>query len=89
MERCETCGNAYENTFKVILNGREHTFDCFECAIYRLAPRCKSCNVPIIGHGLEDGLDMYCCAGCARVQGVTDLKDHSVQTDSVSSNLRE
>lgn len=77
MERCETCGNAYEKAFQVIIQGKEHTFDSFECAIERLAPRCVHCKTRIIGHGLENGDDMYCCAGCARANGVTDLKDHS------------
>jgi len=77
VERCESCGNAYKKTFKIIMGSREHTFDCFECAIQKLAPHCKNCDTRIIGHGLECGLDYFCCAGCARVQGVTDLMDHS------------
>jgi hypothetical protein len=81
MERCETCGNAYERTFKIFMNGKEHTFDCFECAIHALAPHCKNCDIPIIGHGLESGLDYFCCAGCARIHGVTDLKDHTDQSE--------
>jgi hypothetical protein len=80
MERCENCGNAYEKTFKVTMMGKaEHTFDCFECAIHALAPVCKACGTRVIGHGLEDGLDIFCCAGCARKMGVTDLKDHTEQ----------
>ncbi len=79
MERCDNCGNAYERNFKVIMSGKEYSFDCFECAINKLAPHCKACDTRIIGHGLEDGLDMYCCAGCARMHGVTDLKDHVPQ----------
>src|SRR5215216_6201944 len=44
MSRCETCGNEYEKTFEVILNGESHTFDSFECAIHRLAPPCAHCG---------------------------------------------
>jgi hypothetical protein len=77
MERCETCGNAYERTFKIHMNGKDHTFDCFECAIQALAPHCNNCGTRIIGHGLESGLDFFCCAGCARMHGVTDLVDHT------------
>jgi hypothetical protein len=33
MTQCEVCGNDYDKTIKVIVNGKNHTFDCFECAI--------------------------------------------------------
>jgi hypothetical protein len=36
----------------------------------------------VIGHGVEDGLNVFCCAGCARMQGITDLKDHSTESYS-------
>lgn len=39
--------------------GRRHTFDCFECAIHLLAPRCDHCGCRIVGH---------------RVDGVTELR---------------
>lgn len=84
MERCVCCGNAYERAFKIHMHGKDYTFDSFECAIHHLAPRCKNCNVPIVGHGHEAGLDYFCCAGCARIHGVTDLKDH---TDNIDTSL--
>ena len=37
-QQCETCGNHYDKAFKVIKEGRTHTFDSFECAIHALAP---------------------------------------------------
>jgi len=77
MERCETCGNAYENSFHVVMKGETHVYDSFECAIQGLAPHCKMCDTRIIGHGLENGTDIYCCAGCARNDSVTLLKDHN------------
>ncbi len=76
MERCEKCGNAYERTFQVTMEGRTYTFDCFECAIGLLAPVCQVCGTQIIGHGVESGDDYFCCAGCARAYGVTKLQDH-------------
>lgn len=33
MPTCETCGNQYDKCFDVIIGGRPHTFDSFECAI--------------------------------------------------------
>lgn len=79
MQRCETCGNAYDKIFKVHMHGKDHNFDSFECAIHLLAPRCNNCDIRIIGHGVENGPDMYCSAACARVHGVTGLKDHTDQ----------
>lgn len=76
MQRCETCGNAYSNCFKVELGNSVHHFDCFECAIHILAPKCDACAVRVIGHGVETGNKVFCCANCARVEGVTQLKDH-------------
>jgi hypothetical protein len=76
MERCENCGNSYAKVFKIIMNGASHTFDSFECAIQKLAPSCESCGTRIIGHGLEKGSQFFCCAGCARKMGVTELIDH-------------
>jgi hypothetical protein len=32
----ENCGNDYDKAFQVRLNGKDHTFDSFECAIKRL-----------------------------------------------------
>jgi hypothetical protein len=67
MPRCETCGNEYEKAFKVVMQGRSHTFDSFECAIKALAPVCPHCSCTIIGHGFvaNDG-QIFCCEHCAR-----------------------
>lgn len=77
MKKCDNCGNAYDKMFKVVMFNVEHHFDCFECAINKLAPLCNSCGTKIIGHGLEDEMNTYCCAACARVMGETTLKDHT------------
>lgn len=77
MKRCDKCGNAYHNTFEIVKNGKSYNFDCFECAISLLAPVCSCCGTQIIGHGLEKGEDLYCCAGCARNHGITELQDHA------------
>lgn len=77
MEKCDTCGNAYDGTFKVHMKGSFYNFDSFECAIHLLAPKCKNCEVKVIGHGVESGGDVFCCSACARICGITDLKDHS------------
>ncbi|MEN0057207.1 MAG: hypothetical protein AAGB31_00095 [Bdellovibrio sp.] len=75
MDTCENCGNAYDKAFKVKLAGKEHTFDSFECAINKLAPRCEHCDTRIIGHGVEARGMIFCCAHCAKNEDVKELKD--------------
>ena len=53
MQTCEKCGNQYDKAFTVLMDGEQHVFDCFECAISKLAPHCSHCNTLIIGHGVE------------------------------------
>ncbi len=77
MGTCATCGNEYDKTFEVILGGRTHVFDSFECAIQALAPECTHCSCRIIGHGVEvDGI-VYCCAPCAGKSGQGGVKDRA------------
>ena len=75
MARCATCGNDYDKAFEVTLNGDTHTFDSFECAIQKLAPKCLHCGTRIIGHGIESNGEMYCCAYCSRQAGVKHAED--------------
>jgi hypothetical protein len=75
MAKCEVCGNDYDKSFTVILEGRSHTFDAFECAIHALAPTCAQCGCKIVGHGVEHDGTFYCCAYCAHQAGVKGLED--------------
>jgi phage terminase large subunit GpA-like protein len=77
MATCETCGNDYDKAFQVVMNGKAHIFDSFECAIHALAPMCEHCGTRIVGHGLEKDGTYYCCDHCAQKEGVTDLRDRS------------
>ena len=75
---CEVCGNEYDKTFQVTTGaGRSHTFDSFECAVQALAPTCENCGVRILGHGVENGAHMFCCANCAHKKGVKSVKDRA------------
>ena len=49
MAKCEACGNDYDKSFQVVMQGKSHVFDSFECAIHALAPTCGHCNVRIVG----------------------------------------
>jgi hypothetical protein len=75
MAICETCGNDYDKTFEVRMNGKAHVFDSFECAIRELAPICRHCGTRIVGHGVESAGQMFCCKHCAEAEGVTGFRD--------------
>ncbi|MBW0106302.1 hypothetical protein [Pseudonocardia sp. KRD291] len=69
MAACEVCGNDYDLAFEVHAKGEVHVFDSFECAIHVMAPTCRHCGCRIIGHGVQSGGDVFCCAHCARQAG--------------------
>jgi hypothetical protein len=78
MAQCEVCGNDYDKAFQLTTaDGDAHTFDSFECAVHALAPTCAHCGIRVIGHGLEAGGSMFCCAHCAQQQGVGQLADRA------------
>lgn len=75
MGQCVTCGNDYDKSFDIVKNGETFTFDSFECAIQKLAPKCSHCECRIIGHGLEAEGAYYCCDHCAEASGIEALRD--------------
>ena len=75
MGKCKVCGNDYDKSFDVVMNGNKHTFDSFECAIHELAPVCGQCGVKIAGHGVEAEGKIFCCANCAEMAGHEQLVD--------------
>lgn len=77
MPTCDQCGNDYDKAFQVMKEGRSWTFDSFECAIQALAPTCSHCGVRVVGHGVEEGGRVFCCAHCARLEGRTAVKDRA------------
>ena len=77
MAKCEVCGNDYDKSFEIIIEGNRHVFDSFECAIHAVAPKCAHCNCSIIGHGVEGNGRMFCCVHCAREAGQSGLRDRA------------
>jgi hypothetical protein len=77
MAKCDNCGNDYDKAFCIKKEGKEWTFDSFECAIHMLAPTCVHCACRIIGHGVEKDGAIYCCASCAKMDGVAELRDRA------------
>ncbi|MGW0042036.1 hypothetical protein [Rhodococcus sp. NPDC003348] len=75
MGTCTTCGNDYDKVFTLTMGDRTGTFDSFECAIQEMAPVCAHCGCRILGHGVETGGAVYCCAHCARRSGHDELVD--------------
>ena len=74
---CETCGNTYDKAFTVRMDGDDHVFDSFECAIHALAPTCAACGCRIMGHGVEAGSSIFCGAHCAGETGEQELQDRA------------
>ena len=77
MATCDTCGNDYEHAFTITRGSESGTFDSFECAIHGMAPTCEHCDCRILGHGVEAGGAVYCCAHCARDSGAPGVVDHA------------
>jgi len=78
MPICDHCGNDYDAAMTVAVPGRgSGTFDSFECAIHVLAPTCAHCECRIIGHGVQAGDRIFCCAHCAREAGEDALTDRA------------
>ena len=84
MAECEVCGNEYDKPIEVTVARETHTFDSFECAIHKLAPRCGHCGITIIGHGLEADGQVFCCAHCATAEGHEGLTDRADTTEQAS-----
>ena len=70
MARCDVCGNDYRRTMEIRYQNVVGTFDSFECAIQKMAPVCVHCRCRVIGHGVEQGERIFCCAHCAEMAGV-------------------
>ncbi|MDQ3648612.1 MAG: hypothetical protein M3433_08550 [Actinomycetota bacterium] len=76
MATCEVCGNEYDKMIEVsVAGGPQRIFDSLECTIHELAPSCAHCGCRVIGHGVEAGEVIYCCAHCAREAGAEGLED--------------
>lgn len=74
---CEVCGNEYDKPITVSQGERTGVFDSFECAAHAMAPECSHCGCRILGHGVEVGTSMYCCANCARLAGEPEVTDRA------------
>ena len=79
MATCETCGNDYDKTFQVTMDGKAHTFDSFECAIHALAPTCDHCGIRIVGHGLEKAVPFFVASIAPKAKA---LKVYGIESSS-------
>jgi len=39
--------------------------------------KCDHRGYPVIGHGMEKGDQLFCCAHCASYAGATELRDRA------------
>jgi hypothetical protein len=67
MAMCEVCHNVSEHPMQIRVGHTKYLFDCFECAIQKLAPVCRTCGCRVIGHATEMGAEVYCSTHCAQV----------------------
>ena len=77
MATCDVCGNEYDKTFTITRGDESGTFDSFECAVHAMAPTCAHCGCRVLGHGIEAGGSIYCCASCARHSGAEGVSDRA------------
>ena len=77
MAVCSVCGNDYDKSFTIDMQGELYVFDSFECAIHLLAPTCDHCGCKVVGHGVESNGVIYCCANCAKAEGVLAVDDRA------------
>ena len=75
MCQCHVCGLESESALKINYNGGNFQFDCFECAIYELAPSCAHCGLIVLSHGVRVNQQLYCSGSCARFQGQGGQQD--------------
>lgn len=63
---CRKCGQAAEIPVTVqVGDGSEYTFDCFDCAVETLAPRCPECGRVYSGRPVAFGEHRFCSSRCA------------------------
>ena len=79
MGQCVQCENEYDKSFSVKMpDGQSYEFDCFQCAITKLAPRCSQCSAIMVGPGFEtEKDDYYCCQQCAEAADAKLESDHA------------
>ena len=76
MTACMVCDNDNSKfMMQISLDGKTYTFDCFECAIYKLAPFCNHCGCTIIGHSITCHGQIFCCTYCAKQAGLINDKE--------------
>lgn len=66
IKECENCGQQHDNAFVILKDGRELTFDSFECAISFIAPRCFHCSQLITGRQVTHEGEVFCSTACSR-----------------------
>jgi len=77
MATCDVCSNDYDKVMRITQGGKTMTFDSFECAVQAMAPRCPHCECRVLGHGVEAGGVIYCCAHCAKESGKKGIVDRA------------
>lgn len=70
---CKKCGQLAQVPVIVQIGQRpQYTFDCLECAIETLGPRCTECGQVYLGRPVEIGGQRFCSAACAQRRQVRE-----------------
>jgi hypothetical protein len=85
------CANEYQRAFQVTTHdGQTYTFDCFECAVTKLAPTCANCQCRVIGHGVTSVEGVICCCDqCASRLDTQGDTLASVSSDRHDDRMRD
>jgi len=71
MPLCEVCGNEHDKVFEIVVAGRRHLFDSFECAIHALSAVCEQCRRRTVAQGTNRGARFFCSPRCAEASAAT------------------
>lgn len=78
MAVCEHCGNDYDKSFQVVMSGKTHNFDSFECAS-------RKCQPPIgLSQTDMDDNEIAEATSLTAFQIVLDLEGSSAKDDRVN-----
>lgn len=71
MAPCEACGNDYPLSFEIhTVSGVRQVFNCFGCAIHRLAPVYEQCGRRILTRGMGVARYLFRYSSCAGTNGL-------------------
>ena len=73
MRSCRKCGQPAQVPVSIRTgDGPSYTFDCFDCAIEMVAPRCPECRRAYLGRPVTSGEHRFCSTACSQRRQVRE-----------------